>query len=217
MKIVAISDTHEKHSLLTMPPGDVLVHSGDITNRGSVPKLAEFAAWLKVQDYKHKVVICGNHDFCFQNPNHDIVVNLLREAGAIYLQDSRTTIDGVNFWGAPWQPWFYDWAFNVRRGPELAKKWSVIPDDTHVLITHGPPRGILDLVDEGFGHSIHEGCDDLLNRVNQLKQLKLHIFGHLHFSGGQTETVDGKVFVNAAMVNDRHSTEDIRNLVVIEV
>lgn len=215
MKIVAISDTHERVHLLKMPPGDVLIHSGDITNRGSIPKLAEFAKWLKDQPYEHKVIICGNHDFCFQNANHDIAVNLIQEAGAIYLQDSGTTIDGVNFWGSPWQPWFYDWAFNLPRGAKIAEKWSFIPDDTHVLITHGPPRGILDLVEEDWGGSKHEGCDDLINRINQLSQLKLHVFGHLHFQGGHTFKRHSKVFANAAMCDDKYNCN--RKPVVVDI
>ena len=215
MKIVAISDTHERHHLLNMPAGDVLVHSGDITNRGGIPKLAAFADWLKIQPYKHKVVICGNHDFCFQNPNHDIAVNLLREAGAIYLQDSSVTIDGINFWGAPWQPWFYDWAFNLQRGPEIRQKWDLSPDETHVLITHGPPRGILDLVDEDNGYTKHEGCNDLMNRIHQLSQLKLHVFGHLHYDGGKSQTRNGKIFINAAMADDGHNMG--RQPVVVEI
>lgn len=215
MKIVLISDTHERHNSLVMPPGDVLIHSGDITNRGTIPKLAAFAAWIKNQDYKHKIMICGNHDFCFQNPNHNVAVNILREAGVTYLQDSGTTIESINFWGSPWQPFFYNWAFNLQRGSALIEKWSLIPDDTNVLITHGPPRGILDLVDEGFGNTIHEGCDDLLVRVNQLSQLKLHVFGHLHYAGGNIETKNGKIFANAAMVDDRHNQS--RSPLVIDI
>jgi Icc-related predicted phosphoesterase len=204
MKIVSISDTHEQAHMIHLPPGDVLVHAGDITNRGSIPKLGEFTAWLKKQPHKHKVVICGNHDFCFENANHDVAVNMIHEAGAIYLQDSGTTIEGVNFWGSPHQPWFHNWAFNVQRGPNIAKKWALIPDDTHVLITHGPPRGILDLVEEDFGYTKHEGCQDLLDRTFHLTQLKLHVFGHLHFNGGKTVKAHGKTFVNAAICDDRH-------------
>lgn len=208
MRIVAISDTHEKHYQLKLPEGDVLVHAGDITNRGRIEKLAEFASWLNVQDFKHKVIVCGNHDFCFQDPRHDIAVNLIREAGGTYLQDSGTTIHGVNFWGSPWQPWFYDWAFNLRRGPQIAAKWNLIPDDTNVLITHGPPMGILDLIANDWGDSNqHEGCQDLIDRINNLPELKAHIFGHFHFQGGNIAKVNGKIFANAAMCDDKHRVE----------
>src|SRR5205807_2128139 len=84
MRIVAISDTHEKHYQLKLPEGDVLVHAGDITNRGRIEKLAEFASWLNVQDFKHKIIVCGNHDFCFQDPRHDVAVKLIQEAGGTY-------------------------------------------------------------------------------------------------------------------------------------
>ena len=115
-KIVAISDTHEQEQKVILPEGDVLVHTGDITYKGAISAIAKFSAWLKEQKprFKEIVVIAGNHDFCFQNQNHDVAANLIRESGAHYLQDSGVEIEGRLFWGSPWQPWFYDWAFNLQ-------------------------------------------------------------------------------------------------------
>ena len=50
-------------------------------------------------------------------------------------------MEGVKVYGSPWQPWFGGWAFNLERGPDIAAKWALIPDDTDVLLTHGPPAG----------------------------------------------------------------------------
>ena len=87
-------------------------------------------------------------------------------------------IDGVKFWGSPWQPAFYDWAFNVPRGRQLAEMWALIPDDTDVLITHTPPYGILDQVENGE----LVGCEDLREALLRVKP-KLHVFGHIHGKG----------------------------------
>jgi len=89
-------------------------------------------------------------------------------------------IEGVKFYGSPWQPRFFDWAFNLDRGEEIKKKWDLIPMDTDVLITHGPPYGILDLTHEGE----KVGCEELMKAVLRV-QPKIHIFGHIHEAYGE--------------------------------
>lgn len=218
MKLVCISDTHEKQAQVNLPEGDVLVHTGDLTNQGSIPALTKVAAWFKKQDFKHKVMICGNHDFGFQNANHDAAVKLFTDAGVTYLQDSETIIEGIKFYGAPWQPWFMDWAFNLPRGAKIAEKWAKIPDDTNVLMTHGPPHGILDLVEDTIsnrGRDLHQGCEELTKRLMDLTQLKAHVFGHLHLSGGMTQMIAGVTFANAAICTERYQASN--KPIVIEV
>jgi hypothetical protein len=107
------------------------------------------------------------------------------------------TIEGITFWGSPWQPWFFDWAFNLRRGPAIAANWSLIPDATDVLVTHGPPMGILDAIG-----TEHVGCLDLDKRVTQLRP-KVHIFGHIHEGSGEQER-DGTHYVNASICDAQY-------------
>jgi len=123
------------------------------------------------------------------------------ERGITYLQDSGCEIEGVKFWGSPWQPWFFDWAFNLERGEQLRRKWALIPDDTDVLITHGPPAGILDLCPDGR----RVGCGDLRLRVEQIEPMA-HIFGHIHHSAGQVEPLVGRRtrFINAAICDESY-------------
>ena len=94
---------------------------------------------------------------------------------AHYLCDESLTLDGVKFYGSPWQPRFFDWAFNKDRGAPLKAIWDKIPLDTDVLITHGPPHGILDLTFD----KIKAGCEELLLAVQRIKP-KVHVFGHIH-------------------------------------
>lgn len=188
MKIVCIADTHNHHDELVMPPGDVLVHAGDMTIDGKGFETEAFCHWLGKQDYEHKLIIAGNHDFIFEN-KRELAEGWIKGAGGIYLQDQAIIINGVKFYGAPWQPRFFDWAFNVDRGAAIARKWAYIHDDTDVLITHGPPMGYLD------GPVNAVGCADLRIRVMQIKP-KIHVFGHIHIYG-QVQTKD-TLFVNAA-------------------
>lgn len=199
MKIVAISDTHERHKLIALPDGDVLVHAGDITKKGSLEAIRDFADWMQQAPHKHKIVIAGNHDFCFEDDRASEAEEILRQSGVIYLRDSGVTIAGIRFWGSPWQPWFFDWAFNLQRGDEIAEKWALIPEDTNVLITHGPPHEISDCTVDGQ----NVGCEELAKRIEQLHYLKLHIFGHIHEGYGIVK-VGGVTYANASICDVRY-------------
>lgn len=190
-----------------MPPGDILIHAGDSTFKGTEKEIREVGDWLRsLTQYTYKCIISGNHDFGFENNHKNAKACLLGEIedpSLIYLQDSSVTLDigdrKIKVYGSPWQPWFHDWAFNVQRGSKLEAIWSQIPEDTDLLITHGPPQGILDLCD----HGEQVGCDDLLRRVKQLK-LKLHVFGHIHESYG-FEEINGTIYANASSCNLRYN------------
>jgi predicted phosphohydrolase len=178
VRIVAVADTHTfQGDLKQVPDGDVFIHAGDLLRGGTFDELRLVLPWLQSLPHRHKIVVAGNHDRCFEW-NRDASVAALG-AGFTYLEDSAAVIDGVRFWGSPWQPEFNNWAFNLPRGEPLAAKWRLIPPDTDVLITHGPPRGIGD----HFGADEREGCDDLLQAVLRVRPL-LHLFGHIHQDGG---------------------------------
>jgi Icc-related predicted phosphoesterase len=172
MRVVAISDTHALHQRVQVPEGDLLIHAGDLTRRGAINDVVRFNSWLEGLPHRHKVVIAGNHDFCFEQEPE-----LARQAlsAATYLQDEDTVIEGVRIYGSPWQPWFYDWAFNLPRGDKLRERWALIPVETQILVTHGPPLGHGDLTSGGE----HAGCADLLDRIRVVAPA-YHIFGHIH-------------------------------------
>jgi Icc-related predicted phosphoesterase len=187
MRLVIISDTHGKHRKIELPSGDILIHAGDFTRQG-VEDIAEFNEWLGTLSYQHKIVVAGNHDFPFETQDGS---NLL--TNAVYLQDSAATIGGIRFYGSPWQPRFFDWAFNLDRGEPIKEKWDLIPHDTDVLITHGPPYGYLDK--NSLGVSV--GCEELLKAVARIAP-RLHIFGHIHEGYGLVETAT-TTFINACI------------------
>lgn len=188
MRIVCVSDTHGYHSLTEVPPGDVLVHSGDVCRYGGLEDVEDFNHWLGTLPHPHKVVICGNHDWCFQEEPDETRARL---TNATYLQDSACEINGLTFYGSPWTPLFFDWAFMLSDA-DLAAKWALIPDRVDVLITHGPPHGILDVTNRNE----HAGSPTLLHRVHELKP-RLHVFGHIHEAAGRFDDGD-TTFVNAS-------------------
>jgi len=209
MRIVCISDTHGLEGNFPVPDGDLLIHAGDLCNVGTERDVQHFAKWLSRLPHRWKVVIAGNHDWLFQK--QAALARAYLEPGVIYLQDSGCEIEGLKLWGSPWQPWFMDWAFNLpRKGAALRAKWSQIPLDTDVLITHGPPCGILDQVlppsaapdSTAELASAHLGCEELAIRLQAI-QPKLHVFGHIHGSSGSIEQ-DGTIYVNASICDESY-------------
>ena len=192
MLITCISDTHHRHNKVIIPKCDVLVHAGDLTNKGSLNDVRDFARWLRKQPATHKIVVAGNHDFCFQNDS-----KAARKAlgdSCIYLQDEEIIIDNIKFYGMPWSVSFGNWAFGLPRGSkEMYDVCKKIPDNTNVLITHGPPNKILDQT--YFGD--YAGCQTLIKKIYNLEHLKAHIFGHIH-EGYSVENNHGIQFVNAS-------------------
>lgn len=178
MRIVLISDTHNQLHKVAVPDGDLLIHAGDCTDRGGPRELARFNRDLGALPHRHKVIIAGNHDFGFERTPAEARALL---TSAIYLQDELCEIEGLRIYGAPWQPAFMDWAFNLPRGPALQERWDLIPSGLDILITHGPPRGHGDRL--RIGESV--GCDDLLAAIRRA-QPRLHVFGHIHEGYGQT-------------------------------
>lgn len=211
MKLVCISDTHGMHDRIkSMPKGDILCFAGDFTNIGSKTDIIRFGEWLSRQKYKYKIICAGNHDWGIFWKRQKAQEWLTQKDNSIfYLQDETITINGINFYVSPFTPTFCDWAFMLDRGLPLQKKWAQIPKDTDVLITHGPPKGILD--PDINGNSV--GDLDLLARVRMLN-LKAHIFGHLHEGYGVLNSM-GTKFINASICNDKY--QPINNPIVVEI
>ena len=205
MKLVFISDTHTLHNsmLNEIPEGDVLVHCGDVSSRGVGSEIDNFIAWFESLPHKNKIFIAGNHDFGFEYRNTTLQKTLegIKEIGIHYLQDSGVEIDGIKFWGSPWTPPFYNWAFMLGE-EEIREKWKMIPRETNVLITHGPPYGILDLVTYD---QKNVGCPALMEEVLKLKDLKIHSFGHIHEEyGSKVLEENGPIFINASTCTLRY-------------
>jgi len=206
-----------------IPDGDVLLHCGDFTNMGRLEEVMSFAKWFGALPHKRKIVIAGNHDLSLHGASyaatskrfggmgklgqeHDPVEVSAKARAVIagipdceYLMDSGTSVEGITVWGSPWQPEFCDWAFNLPRGAACRQKWSLIPEGTDVVLTHGPPLGHGDKC----CHGGHAGCADLLDELQRRVKPQYHCFGHIHEGWGVT--TDGATrYVNASTCNIRY-------------
>lgn len=187
MIIDCISDLHGHFPKLK--GGDLLICAGDCTSRDRVADWVEFFDWMKVQCYRQKIVVAGNHDGflerCISSKEYrdmmEEVSDPIENCCFEYLCDSGIEFDGLKIWGSPWTPKFYDWHFMLDRGDRIRQKWALIPDDVDILVTHGPPFGMLDKTYDDR----RPGCKDLADRILHLKKLKLHVFGHIHEGYGQ--------------------------------
>lgn len=223
-RIVCISDTHTRRDF-KVPDGDILIHAGDLTFQGTLEEIAKEAQWLKALriggGFKSAVLIAGNHDWLAEK-DPAMMRNLVEEAGWTYLDHQPAVVQGFRFFGSGYTPRFFDWALNVDRGPKLAALWAQIPEDTQVLVTHGPPHGRLDEVNRpagemdandfgSFGRGdksrshqrTHVGCVDLWRRLQDLKNLRLHVFGHIHRDGVE-QSASGVTYINASVCDARY-------------
>lgn len=209
MKIALMSDTHLMHLKykLKFPEADMVIHSGDATFQGKLNEVAAFADWFGKLPYKYKVFVAGNHDWLFQK-NRDLARSMLGD-GVVYLQDDMVELEGLKIYGAPWQPEFCNWAFNLPRGHRLREKWNKIPNGIDILVTHGPPLRILDLNLDAD----HVGCGDLYDVVVKRVKPRLHVFGHIHNAYGAV--AQGRtLFVNAAICGEDY--KPTHGIVVVE-
>lgn len=198
--IVALSDTH--NFKVDVPDGDVLVFAGDMCDVGRDDEVQPALLWLASLPHKRKIVVPGNHDICIgRDERHwrEFAATL----GIELLTHQPAMIEGMKGFFSPWTPTYgRGWAYMADRGSDrLRDLWAQIPDDTEFLVTHGPPRYILDKEErEGFDC----GCELLRERISQLPNLKYHLFGHIHEHGGKVSLVDGVTFINLSIVNRAH-------------
>lgn len=213
MKIAAISDVHQQWLGLEIEPCDILISAGDYSYKGDPDVVFSFHSWLSRQPAKHIISVQGNHEVWVEKNFRDALDKVKAIDPKIhFLAVGAIEIEGIKIWCSAVQPEFYNWAWNMPRGKEIAEHWSLIPHDTQILVTHGPPYDILDrsilkrarLTDEPLG------CKDLRSRIDSLDNLKLHIFGHIHGSSGEID-LNNVHFINAAICDeDYRPTNPVR-------
>lgn len=210
MLVTAVSDLHGY--LPEIPKTDLLLIGGDICPvhdhniRFQQTWLdTDFRYWLsKIQNKGVKKVIgvFGNHDFIGEEKPSWIPKDL----PWTYLEDSGIQYEGMNVWGNPWQSIFYNWAYNLSE-PDLKKKWDLIPNNTNILVLHGPPYGYGDKAprynSSGYEHT---GSPSLTERIKQLPDLKLCIWGHIHFSYGtyKIPELHNAILANVSIMNEQY-------------
>jgi Icc-related predicted phosphoesterase len=209
MKIWHISDTHTYHNLLDVPEDiDMVIHSGDATNPKN-PYLSEdemqnFIYWYSLLPIKHKVFVAGNHDVCIEK--NFIKKDDFERAGIIYLENDYIEIEGIKIWGSPVTPTFGEWAFMKARH-KTHELWQQIPDDTDIVVVHGPPATILDLSYNRQNELEFCGDSALRKRIIDINP-KLCLFGHIHNcediinAGTRTLSIRDTIYSNGSVVTD---------------
>lgn len=192
LTIVCISDTHELHRELEVPDGDILIHAGDFTMFSkSASAILDFNDWLGELPHRRKILIPGNHEFFLEaDPSRRRLIS-----NATVLINEGIEIAGLKIWGSPITP-LYGGAFGLSSPADRTRLYATIPEDVDILVTHGPPYGILD---RSPGSLHHAGCPQLLEVVSRLKP-KLHIFGHIHGAHGMIGNQDTLFVKNAALL-----------------
>lgn len=179
LRVVCISDTHELHRELTVPDGDLLIHAKDFTFFSKRPSMLRyFDDWLGELPHRYKVVVPGNHEFLLEEErNRAAIMN------ATLLVNDGIEIRGIRIWGSPVTP-LYGGAFALTSADDLKRHWAHIPKNLDILVTHGPPKGILD---REAPEEPAAGCCELAVAVEQ-RRSRLHVFGHTHAGHGVLRT-----------------------------
>ena len=205
MKIKVISDTHNDHSILKSIDleSDILIHCGDFGTKGNFTEAQNFLYWFVKQPAKYKILVPGNHDKKIKT--HSELQSLSQDLGIHLLMNREISIKGLKIYGAHYVPYVtakigYTDSSEVRK-----EKWKDIPKNLDILITHGPPFGILDI----NKHGQHIGCDELLLKVKEQKP-KYHVFGHLHEMGGLETQVFNTIFLNCANKDENYLMSRIK-------
>eukprot|EP00808_Paulinella_micropora_P010535 g73918.t1 len=213
VRCVVLSDTHNEHTALHVPPGDILIHCGDFSYRGTANELREFNKWLGTLPHKHKIIIAGNHELTLdgdfykkQKHTRPQPFGLAAKAlltHATYLEHEALEVMSLRIFGSPFTPPIpgQRMAFNRERGSEMKHTWAEIPMGLDLLVTHGPPKGVLDMT--FFGQ--HVGCEELRQRLAAMGSgaPSWHLFGHIHEARGVrlANSHNPTSFLNAACVS----------------
>lgn len=207
-KICVISDTHCKWDKLVIPECDMLISCGDYSFRGELHVVKDFHKWLNKQPAKHIISVQGNHEK-FVESNFALSKLTAQEVcpRVHFIDEGLVEVEGLRIWCSAITPFFYDWAWNRYPGEEIQKHWDLIPAGVDLLITHGPPFGILDGVpefDKSFGEMgiRHCGCPSLLRKIYEIMP-KYSVFGHIHEGYGR-EHMDGVSYINASICNENY-------------
>eukprot|EP01130_Rhizamoeba_saxonica_P004126 TRINITY_DN1700_c0_g1_i2.p1 TRINITY_DN1700_c0_g1~~TRINITY_DN1700_c0_g1_i2.p1 ORF type:complete len:228 (-),score=39.46 TRINITY_DN1700_c0_g1_i2:19-702(-) len=202
VRVVCVSDTHLNHQKLVdhpnLPEADVFVHCGDMTRYGK--GLNQFLEVLSRLPYETKLVITGNHDISIQDDIYSRVASDVANVQqvATFLQNQTINYNNLKWYGSHWR------GHSMGTPREEYRKWTNIPDDIDILLTHIPPLDILD--------PTGTGSIGLKEHIQQRVKPKVHIFGHCHIGYG-VYCDDQTVYINAAAPNGRNLNE----LVVFDV
>lgn len=208
VRVVCISDTHNRQPEL--PPGDVLIHAGDLTENGSFEEVQKQLDWLQSQSHRYKIMIAGNHDVLLDEKfleayprrryERSETMKDLNWGDIIYLNDSYTTLNfppnnieagnkastrTLTIYGNPTTPQYGVSAFQIPRAKDI---WNHrIRHNTNIVICHGPPHLYLDSRD--FHRA---GCPFFAHEIARIRP-RLVVFGHIHASYGREDVVFSSV------------------------
>ncbi len=165
------------------------------------PEARRFFSWYLDLEIPTKVFVPGNHSTAIEQT----LVRAEEYPDITFLIHDEMQWNGLKIFGSPYTPRFHDWAYMKKRS-QMDAVWQSVPDDVDILITHGPPKGVLDLTrDIESKHIVQVGCSALRRHVEERIQPKIHAFGHLHDEKGVSNygmfTRGATQFINCSCCN----------------
>jgi Icc-related predicted phosphoesterase len=216
VKIAVISDVHGKWNKIKIPECDILISCGDYSFRGEPHMVKEFHEWLNKQEAGYIISVMGNHEQWVEKNFQEAKSIAVEACPAVhFIEEGLVEIEGVKLWCSAWTPTFgFNWAYNADRGEEIKRHWDKIPKDTDILISHGPPYGILDELKyvDGTPKGVFVGCRDLLEVIQKFK-IPIHVFGHIHEHGSEQVHLNGTSFYNASICDEQYQAVNAPHII----
>lgn len=220
MKIKIMSDTHGFHHEESMASVDMLIHCGDASNHidpvFNEHEFLSFWRWFEMYPAETKIYVPGNHDSWLASPMSKNFKKNLTENICILI-DKTVYLQGLKIFGSPYTPRYGAWHFMVDR-EKIYKRWKLIESGTDIVITHGPPKGILDTTTERDGRLKHAGDGGLYNKIDEVHP-RLHCFGHIHDDNNNYNhgifKKDGITYINASQVIDNKFDRGLSHRAII--
>ncbi|MEG0950140.1 MAG: metallophosphatase domain-containing protein [Bacteroidales bacterium] len=184
VRIFIFSDTHGDHHKLPIPTNiDIIICAGDVVNGLSNPELERFFKWYASIPADLRIFVAGNHELIFDLFPEE--AKSLIPNNIVLLENSGISYKKIKFYSVAARGWLH--------------YETEIPNNTDILITHGPPLGILDN---------QQGCALLRKAVFKSKPA-YHLFGHIHSLGNHTKTINNIRFCNVSYQNQEKPSKSI--------
>lgn len=199
VKVCVMSDAHWNFPYIEVPDCDIFMYCGDWSGSGTISEHIKFCQWVNKINARYKLIVPGNHDmYCYHYP--DMAASMLRGSNALLLVDKEVECYGIRIYGTPWSPRFGQWGY-MRPDEDLYDYFKQIPKGVHILLTHTPPNGILDLAG-----TTHIGSKSLV-RALKMKPIPFHFFGHNHTPGSFIKKIKGsftRKYFNVSVCDDSY-------------
>ena len=218
MNVIIFSDNHGY--LPKLNKCDLVIIAGDITpasdhsiNWQKHWIVSVFIPWVNNLDCDKVILVPGNHDFVFDQCEHEIKEIIASETKGkltvlIHEEYIYHSNDGGShrIFGTPYCKLFYNWAF-MKESDSLQRVYDQIPENLDILICHDTPNiAKQGLIRKGPWMGTNAGNKNLALTIYE-KKPKIVFHGHIHSGSHIPLFYNGTYLQNVSIMDDNLNQE----------